>query len=118
MRILLDESLPRRLKDELSGYNVSTVVECGWSGAKNGRLLALAATNFDVFLTADQNLQFQQNLSALPVAVIVLVSSDSRLNSLRPLVPEVLATLGRIQPRSLVRVGTQPPATTEAKDVT
>jgi Domain of unknown function (DUF5615) len=60
MRILLDESLPRRLKGELLGHDVSTVVECGWSGVKNGKLLTLAADNFDVFVTADQNLQNQQ----------------------------------------------------------
>jgi predicted nuclease of predicted toxin-antitoxin system len=118
MRILLDESLPRRLKDELPGHNVSTVVECGWSGTKNGTLLALAATNFDVFLTADQNLQFQQNLAALPISVIVLVSSDSRLDSLRLLVPEILVALISIQPRSLVRVGNRPPAPQRAEDVT
>ncbi len=118
MRILLDESLPRRLKDELPGHHVSTVVERGWSGTKNGTLLALAATHFDVFLTADQNLQYQQNLAALPISVIVLVSSDSRLESLRPLIPEILSTLVSIQPRSLICVGTQPPASRKAKDVT
>lgn len=105
MRILLDESLPRRLKGELPGQNVSTVVECGWSGTKNGKLLALASADFAVFLTADQNLQFQQNLAALSIAIIVLVSSDSTLESVRSLMPEVLATLVGIQPRSLVRVG-------------
>ena len=118
MRVLLDESLPRRLKDELPGHSVSTVVECGWSGTKNGKLLALAATNFDVFLTADQNLQFQQNLATLPISVIILVSSDSRLESLHSLVPEILATLIRIQPRNLLCVGDQPPASQRAKDAT
>ena len=57
MRILHDESLPRRLKAGLAGHDVATVVECGWSGVKNGKLLALAAERFDVFVTADQNLQ-------------------------------------------------------------
>ena len=103
--LLLDESLPRRLKGELLGHDVSTVVECGWSGVKNGKLLALAAANFDVFVTADQNLQYQQNLAALPISVIVLVAHNSRLETLRELIPEVLSSLASMQPRSLLRVG-------------
>lgn len=87
MRILLDESLPRELRTRLAGHDVETVVSCGWSGVKNGRLLALAATRFDVFLTADQNLEFQQNLSALPLAILVLVARSNRIESLDPLVP-------------------------------
>ena len=105
MRILLDESLPHRLSRALAGHRVSTVVEAGWSGAKNGRLLALAATRFDVFVTADQNLQYQQNLAALPLAVVVLVAHDNRLVTLLPLVPDLLACLARLSPNSLVRVG-------------
>lgn len=66
MRILLDESLPRRLSQTLAEHAVSTVVEAGWSGIQNGKLLALAAEQFDVFITADQNLQYQQNLATLP----------------------------------------------------
>lgn len=93
MRILLDESLPKRLKDELTGHDVSTVFERGWSGVSNGRLLALAANSFDVFVTADQNLQYQQNLAALPIAVVVLVARDSRLETLQVLVPELLQGL-------------------------
>ena len=60
MRILLDESLPRRLRNELSGYTVSTVTECGWSGLDNGTLLCVAAGSFDVFPTADQNLDWRK----------------------------------------------------------
>ena len=74
---------------------------------ENGNLLALASTDFSVSLTADQNLQFQQNLATLPIAVIVLVSSNSTLESIRSLIPEILATLVRIQPRSLVQVSEQ-----------
>ncbi len=104
MRILLDESLPRRLKGEFAGHTVLTVVEQGWSGVKNGKLLALAAAEFDVFVTADQNLEYQQNLATLPVAVLVLVATDSRLESLRLLAPQVLDALATLTPRSLIRV--------------
>jgi predicted nuclease of predicted toxin-antitoxin system len=105
MRILLDESLPRRLSRALAGHTVCTVVEAGWSGAKNGKLLVLAAGQFDVFVTADRNLQYQQNLAALPLAVIVLVAHDNRLPTLLPLVPELLVCLAKLTPNSLVRVG-------------
>ncbi|MBI2751866.1 MAG: DUF5615 family PIN-like protein [Burkholderiales bacterium] len=82
MRILLDESLPKALLTRLAGHEAATVVSCGWSGVKNGKLLALAATRFDVFLTADQNLEFQQNLSTLPIAVLVLVVGNNRIESI------------------------------------
>lgn len=66
MRILLDEDLPRRLAAILAGHEVSTVQRSGWTGIKNGKLLGLAAAEFDVFLTMDGNLEFQQNLATLP----------------------------------------------------
>lgn len=105
MRILLDESLPRRLSRALDEHMVSTVAEVGWSGIQNGKLLALAAEQFDVFVTADQNLQYQQNLAALPLSVVVLVARDSRLATLLALVPELLARLAQLSPNSLVRIG-------------
>ncbi|NWG31862.1 MAG: DUF5615 family PIN-like protein [Rhodocyclaceae bacterium] len=101
MRILLDESLPRRLRYAFEGHEVVTVVEAGWSGAKNGKLLALAAARFEVFVTVDQNLQYQQNLAALPLAVVVLKAPDNRLATLLPLVPKVLAVLDDLRPNAL-----------------
>lgn len=105
MRILLDESLPQRLSGEFRGHAVQTVAAKGWSGLKNGDILRVAAPEFDVFITADQNLQFQQNLSALPLAVIVLVAPNTKLETLRPLIPEVLARLASLTPRTLTRIG-------------
>ena len=105
MRILLDESLPRRLIDELPSHHPATVTEQAWSGLENGDLLRAAASEFDVFLTADQNLQYQQNLSALPMAVIVLVARNNTFETLRELMPQVLDQLTGIEPRTLVRVG-------------
>jgi hypothetical protein len=64
MRLLLDESVPKRLRRSLADHSVRTVVEAGWSGVKNGKLLALAAAEFDAFITVDKNLPFQQNLAA------------------------------------------------------
>jgi hypothetical protein len=94
MCILLDESLPRRPSRALVGHSVSTVVEAGWSGVKNGKLLTLAAARFDVFITADQNLQYQQNIATLPLAFIVLAAHDNRLPTLLPLVPDLPALKG------------------------
>ena len=105
MRILLDEDLPRRLGTLLVGHENSTVPRSGWAGIKNGKLLALAATKFEVFLTMDQNLEFQQNLANLPIAVLVVEAVSNRMEHLLPLVPAILRELGLIPPRSLRRVG-------------
>ena len=105
MQILLDESLPRRLSRLLADHEVRTVAQMGWSGLTNGKLLAEAASAFDVVLTADQNIEFQQNLEDLPVAVIVLASSSNRMESLEHLVPLVLKTLSHLQARQFVRLG-------------
>ena len=104
MRILLDEDLPRRLGALLIGHETSTVQRSGWSGIKNGRLLALAATKFDVFLTMDGGLEFQQNLKTLPVAVLIMEALSNRIEHLEPLVPEVLKELSHILPRTLRRL--------------
>jgi hypothetical protein len=84
MRVLLDECVPKRLSTELTAHAVR-VAEMGGSGIKNGRLLQRAAAEFDCFLTVDRNLQFQQRIDALPLAVLVMQAVDNRLETLRPL---------------------------------
>ncbi len=81
MRVLLDECVPRRLRRELPGHEVSTVTGHGRSGIKNGKLLALADAELDVFLTVDQNLKYQQNLSPFRIAIILLVARNNRLQT-------------------------------------
>ncbi|MBI3050390.1 MAG: DUF5615 family PIN-like protein [Acidobacteria bacterium] len=105
MRVLLDESLPRPLAELLVGHEARTVAQVGWRGLRNGALLQQAATTFDVVLTADQNIEFQQNLKKLPVAVVVLVAETNRIESLAPLVPKILETLRSLEPKILLRVG-------------
>lgn len=105
MRVLLDESLPRPLGRLLVGHAVRTVGQAGWASFKNGVLLQLAAADFDVLITADQNIEFQQNLETLPLAVVVLVAESNRLESLEPLVPQILDALSVLEPKKLVRVG-------------
>ena len=89
----------------LIGHAASTVCDEGWTSLKNGELLRRTAERFDVLLTADQNLEYQQTLATLPVAVIVMVSDSNRLESLEPLVPDVLELLKVLQARTLRRVG-------------
>ena len=102
MRLLLDECVPARLRKALSAHQVSTVVQEGWSGAKNGKLLALAATKFDVFITVDKNLPYQQNTSTLPVTVVVLDAISNELDYLLPLIPALEIALLRHKPGSYV----------------
>jgi predicted nuclease of predicted toxin-antitoxin system len=104
MRILIDECLPRRLKGELPGHTVSTVPEMTGSGKKNGELVELIAGDFDVFITVDQNMIYQQNLAGLSFAVIVLSASSNTLAGLTALMPQVAAALATIQPGDVVTV--------------
>jgi len=93
MRVLLDECMPRALRRALPGHEVKTVAETGWAGVKNGELLQLAATQFDVLLTVDRNLEYQQNFADLALAVIVVHAPSNDVTMLRPLMSAVLAAL-------------------------
>ena len=105
MRVLLDEQLPRQLAPYLVGREVETVQRQGWAGLKNGELLRQArSTTFEVFLTADQNIEFQQNLEASRLFVVVLVAASNALEDLLPLVPAILAAMKKPQAGSVVRV--------------
>ncbi|MEM8545621.1 MAG: hypothetical protein AAGF66_16700 [Cyanobacteria bacterium P01_H01_bin.119] len=90
MRIILDECVDRRLAKEFVDYDITTVPNMGWAGIKNGQLLARVSGSFDVFITVDRNLPFEQNLTQFDVAVIVLQALSNRLADLKPLVPKVL----------------------------
>jgi predicted nuclease of predicted toxin-antitoxin system len=104
MRVLLDEQLPRHLARELTGHQVRTVQQEGWAGLKNGELLRRAAEKFDVLVTADQNLQFQQNLAGARLGVVLLAARSTALEDLRPLVPATLNAIGRVRPGEMIRV--------------
>lgn len=103
-RILLDEDVPRPLRRELPGFEIQTVVEAGWSGIKNGELLRRAEAAFDVFLTADRNLQFQQNISRLRLGVVVLAVGGTKLNDLLPFAPQICAAMEAVEPGQVVQV--------------
>src|SRR5688572_5338121 len=98
MLVLLDECVPRGLKHHLPGHDVSTVPEQGWAGTKNGELLRLAAARFAAFVTVDRGQIHQQDIRALPLALIVLRARSNSLDALLPLVPQLLRALDRTPP--------------------
>jgi predicted nuclease of predicted toxin-antitoxin system len=105
VRILLDESLPHDLAGELTSHDVRTVAGQGWAGLQNGELLRRARPAFDVFLTMDQNLPYQQNLRATALAVVLIRARSNRMADLRPLLPAVLDAIAAAKPGEVRRVG-------------
>ena len=104
MRILLDECLPAELAEELVGHEARTVQQEGWSSLENGALLSRASGQFSVFITVDKHIERTQQLS-VDLAVVTLRARTNRIESLRPLVPELLRVLQGIRPGSFLRVG-------------
>lgn len=88
----------------MPGFDIQTVVEAGWSGVKNGELLRRADEMFDVFLTADRNLPYQQNLSTLRLGVVVLAIGSTKLDDLRLVVQAISAALHGIGPSEIILI--------------
>ena len=105
MKVLLDECVDSRLVDHLVGVEVVTVAARGWGGITNGKLLALAAVEFDAFVTVDRNLSFQQHLPKYDIAVILLTSKSNRVDDLVALVPKLLASLPVASKGSVTAIG-------------
>lgn len=105
MRVLLDENLPLDLAQELAPHTVDTVLGRGWGGTKNGELLLRITGEFDVFVTMDRNLEFQQPLTKFPVGVVLVLARSNRMPDLIPLVPRVMTAIAAVQPGELRRVG-------------
>jgi hypothetical protein len=95
MRVFLDECVDWRLSREITGHQVSTARQIQWTGLKNGDLLARVSRQFDVFVTVDRNLAFQQNLENYGLAVVILRAKSNRLADLRILIPALLQLLGK-----------------------
>jgi hypothetical protein len=105
VRVLRDEQLPRQLEPLLIGHEVRTVQQQSWAGLKNGALLdAAEAADFDVLVTGDQNLQFQQNLAKRQLGVVVLCATSNALEDLLPLVPGALNAIKTVQAGQVLRV--------------
>ena len=105
MRILIDECLDWRLCRALTEHDCTSVSQMNWTGMSNGELLQTAQQEFDVLLTADTNLSFQQNVTSFDIAVVVLQAGSTRLTDTIKLMPNVLDLLPFIQPGEVVRVG-------------
>jgi hypothetical protein len=105
VRVLLDECVDWRLSREISGHEVKTAQQMGWSTIKNGELLTLAAQHFDVFITVDRNLAFQQNVGALKIAVIVLRANSNRLADLRVLIPSLMVAINTAKAGDVELIG-------------
>lgn len=105
MRVLLDECVPNRLGRFLSRHVFVTVPQAGWAGITNGDLLRLASRDFDVFVTVDRNLAFQQNPANLPLPVIVIHSRSNKLSDMQPHVPALRQTLSSLLTSQVYHIG-------------
>lgn len=105
MKVLLDHCLPRRLARHLPGLDVHTTADLDWQLLRNGVLLQTAADNgFTIFITSDRNIRHQQNLTKLPLSIVVLVSLSNAPESIVPLAPLILAALPTLPPRTLIEI--------------
>ena len=96
MRLLLDESVNFRLNRHLPGHDVSTTKQMGWDSYHNGELLTLARGRFDILITRDQNMEYQQNISQADVALIVLHAKSNAMRDLEPMAPDILHAVPRL----------------------
>jgi predicted nuclease of predicted toxin-antitoxin system len=105
MRILIDECLDERLRGSFSGHDCQTARYAGFAGLKNGELLSAAeSARFEVLLTADQGLEYEQNLTGRKIAVIIFHAKSIRLKDLLPHIPACVALLPSIKPGETVRI--------------
>jgi hypothetical protein len=106
MKVLLDECIPRKLKNSLSDHECQTVPEAGLAGEKNGRLLSLAeSAGFQLFLTMDKGLQYQQNLAGRSISILILHARSNRLHDLLQLMGSCRSVMSSIRPGEVIRVG-------------
>ena len=105
MRVLIDECIDERFRNHLPGHDCQTVRYAGLAGRKNGELLTAAETaRFDVFVTTDQGIEYQQNLTGRNIAIIIFRTKSNRLRDLLPHAPACLAHIESVQPGQIVRI--------------
>lgn len=106
MKVLVDECAPKELKTFLTkqGHKSLTVQEAGWAGKANGELLKLAEAEYDVLVTVDTNLRYQQNLEGSRIAIVILQFSSNRLDHLRQYFPACVSAIERIKPGEIIQV--------------
>jgi predicted nuclease of predicted toxin-antitoxin system len=107
MRLLLDECVPRKLKSFFvaAGHDCETAREAGYGGMANGELLAQAELLFDVLITSDRNLRYQQNFKGRVIAILVLAAHSNDISDIEQLIPDALTALKSIKAGEVVEVG-------------
>ena len=105
IRLLLDEHLPIGLSAEFHGHAVDTVSGRRWAGIKNGELLRRMRGQYDVLVTMDRSIEFQQRISTLPFGIVLVRAPSNRMRDLKPLVPSILSALDAVEPGRIQRVG-------------
>ena len=108
MKLLLDECVTRELKKDLVGHEVATVVEAGFAGLENGELIRAASGRYDVLITVDRNIPFQQNISSLQITLLILTAPGITYADLKPFVPQVLEQLPEMRAGKIYRIGALP----------
>lgn len=106
MKILVDESCPRKLRNDFGGeHDVWTVRDRGWLGKKNGELLKLIVeAGFELFVTVDRNLPYQQNTENLPIPIVVLCANDNRRETLQQLIPKIFTRIAEGNTGTVIEV--------------
>jgi hypothetical protein len=106
MKVLLDECIPRKFKDCFTEHECLTVPEADLAGKRNGELLFLAERRgFEVFLTLDKGIQYQQNLAARTIAVVIVRAKSNRMIDLLPHADACLSRIRTLQPGQLILIG-------------
>lgn len=105
MKLLLDECVVRDLKKDLVDHEVLTAVEAGFGGLENRELLRAASRHYDVLITVDRNLPFQQNIASHQITVLILMGTGITYADLKPLVPQILKRLSAVQPGEIHHIG-------------
>lgn len=104
MRVLIDECLNWRICRALTGHYCTSAQKMGWGGLTNGALLKRAEQEFDLFVTGDRNLSFQQDVSSLDIAVVVLHAQSTQLDHTMLLMPQVVPLLPTLRPGDIVDI--------------
>ena len=102
MRILLDECVPWPAYKLFAGHECKTAQQCGWGGTTNGELLRLAERDFDLFITSDQNIRYQQNLANRKIAILELSTND--LHRIQKVAELIKTTVANLQAREFKRL--------------
>ena len=106
-QILLDEGLPKPLARVLADLEIVTVQDAGWAGTENGELLGLAQERFDVLLTGDRNIRFQQNLAKFTIGVVIVAGGSTKIEDLLPLVPRIREAIATVSHGTFIEIASQ-----------